>query len=480
MSIETNTRDAIENVFGEYLTSDIIKDIQSVLTNGNLSQNITELLASDIVNYKLEGYEEFVSKIQLKNIRLINMLKLTLIINDIFRQTNVMAVHNSPLGRFIIPTSMDTKKSDDSGEVCQSFKVFERVLLHMYLLCDIIANHTPDSLSKFIVTVDKLAGKQPLYTVIHALYHTETLQQSIRDAVVDTYMVISMICNMAFNNKITDGYISMDMFVESCTTNKCKMIKWVDPCLWSMILHNGIYLRHRALKQLNESVHDNFIKSHGGQLLNLMSAIFIKKKHYDIMYNLGIIYSLVYTPDPAIFSEKGIITYEYEKDGTVKYIANINDLTFQASNNVITVAYPDNGKTVVKVIEKQTDGYVYFDVNSHKDLNFEHVEYYTQVSKSFGTALLTMPEDISNSPKIKFNKSQMINFNELFMFLLTITIIYIIVSKLAREFKEKKIFKSRVNNEYDLHPSDDTNKARVVGGLNPNIPGDVESFRQYY
>lgn len=477
----------------------IIEDITTMINQSELTEHLNNMLNMSIdsmKSYTPTGFEELASRYNIGMNARSDILRIVLRLNDVFRNVNTMLSFESTLPRLIFDgLNMNMKRSYEKSTTHQGFSPCERVMIHMYVLFDILLHQKKDELLNFIVKVDKLCRKTPLYTIFHDMYHMSNLPEDLKVCILDTYMFILMIGNIVFGDKYPNDHIELSPFVETCADASCKMIKWANPWLISTIIRNGIYLnRLYRNNAFDMNIHRYFVQTHGGRLLNICSQMFLSKANYDILYDLIVIYSMI-AP-----SEEGSVQIDsnnrmtvYANDGSTVKFPVVGDLAFPSMNYVLMTICdnPDEYVTMkggyagttgptIQIIEKQTDGYVYYSLNSKRELNYDKVVYFDDMQPLQGgrdrcrNGCIKCPTTRGGvvAGQNKFNGYQMGTFEELVTMAVCAFVIYVIVSVLYKQYQQSKENVARV--EPNIKPgSVDTGQARVHGTLNPMVPTET-------
>lgn len=487
MITDINSYDSLKSIFTEsFLATKNETWLESVMRHANdiIHDSYAYKDISSLLDFRLDetedsDFERLNQKMMLKNKNMINVMKVVLKIHDIMRRLCRLLSFESDFVKFVLDkTNLEKKRSNDDGD-CQEFYMSERVMCLLYFLFDIISNHKGEDLNKFILYFDKLCGKSSIFALMHKLYH-KMPTNVLKAVVIDAYVIVKMMINIVFDENISDEYISLNMFEEKCTDLNCDMCKWVHQYVWASIIQNGIYVKKLSEDNFESVVHDEFINTHGGNLLNVLAHMYTNKSKFNILYCVGMIYSF-------LVDVKAIPLETINTDGPE--MITVDNRVFNFENGVITVAYEDQktGVIVCQVIERQTDAYVYHDVYSTKDMNVSKILYFDDMNRDTPEEVLDVLKDLRGAkyetPKVerkkfvpvmeggavlkggltKFNGIQMTEFSEIISYAICFGVVILIVCMIVKEYRRRNA--TKIN-----HVTDDTTNARLLGAINPQVP----------
>lgn len=516
MMAESDRYDLIHSIFNETfvrvyhqfaneeapdLYSILVNDVTTLITQSNITRLIEELITRDVhelTTMKQDDASSLTSKITVKSKEASSIIRLILSINDIMCSINTVLSFETALSKLLFDGVDISLKRSDEHPIYRGLSIPERIICLFHILIDIVCNHSNETLHKFIASVDKLCGKLSLFEAFHKLYHNRSIDEEFRSCIVDGYIFVQMITNIVFDNGITDGYISMEPFNEECVDYTCDLIIWCDQCLWMNVIRNGLYINRMGNRNFNRYIHDKFVKAHGGGLLNVLGSMYVERKNYNLLYDIGMIYGLIYETDTDCFVTRDMVEEVYTSDGEKSYVFKLNDLAFDGNNGIVMLAYdinsndPSEDGIVAQVIEKQTDGYVYHDIWSEKDMNTSNVVYFSELVD--GNYVGPVDEVIDDNPLTSnaltnnanglsitggglylkggfklFNSIEMPDLSQLLTYAVCAAAIVFIVCMIIREYRKTK----GLGIKYETNS---TAQARVLGGWNPNLPKFLEDW----
>lgn len=485
----------------------IVEHITSTITQANVTEMVESLITTSkdsIANNTSEQVEHLCEELGIKSENHKNILKIVLKVNEIVAKLNELISFESVLCKSLFKFS-DIKRSDATNNNYRALTVCERVVTMMYILIDILLNHDSKNLNAFVTMVGKLGAKSSAWNLFHSLYHKIPENSDFRTCVTDGYIFVKMISNIVREEHISNNYISLSVFEEHCEEYKCEMVNWMNQGLWMTIVQTAIYMKN--LKVANERVvFGEFLSERGGMILALMGGMYLNKKLFNVMYNIGMIYSLMFDETTLTLIDNDSIR-GVETEHGIDFIASINDLVFDGSANVVCIGFNNlassthkNDKVIYQVIERQTDGYVYHDVYSTKNMNVSHVVYmddiaadqvrhadiykqmiyeselqssYSDIAASDVTVLNDLDTTLSRpinggrltggATRILFNEQQMSYLTEWGTAFVCLMIVIFVVAMIVRNYRERKPIKIEKNTDGKLD-------SRVYGTINENIP----------
>lgn len=472
----------------------LVDNVVHLLSQSDITQAVSDVLR--LSRNELESEDENINalyeEIGLKSKKLKNILRLVLKINDVIGKMNMMLSFKAVLSQALFNFN-ETNRSDISNNNYQAFTVGERVICLMHILFDIILNHDSHEIDTFVVMISKMCGKNSIWKVFHSLYHKVPLDLKFRDCVTDAYIFVKLLINLAHEERISDDHISMSVFDERCDEYSCGMNKWYNQGIWMTIVQTGIYMKN--LKIVRETtVFNEFISERGGNVLTLLGGMYINKKSFNILYSIGMIYSLMFDETLLTVVENDMI-YGIETENGIEYFASINDLIFDGCGNVVCVGFNnlassdhEDARVIYQVIERQTDGYVYHDVYATKDMNVSRIVYMDDIENCHvrypevcGPLIYTPPSEnakevdmmtrpiltggriVGGVPTNLFNEIQMSYLSEWISGIACLLIVIFIVAAIVRMYRKNKPLNIDKNVDGKLD-------SRVFGTMNENIP----------
>lgn len=415
-------------------------------------------------------HESVLESVSIKNKRMLTIFKVVLRFHDVMEQINRLSSFETSLAKMILSDELILSKRSDVDEI-QEFSLAERVMIHFHLLCDLICNRSGKELNDFILMIDKACGRnRDIFGMFHGLYHkVET--NVLKQLVLDTYIYMKMLINIVYDEHIKDGFISMNSFNEHCDLLGCDITRWNNQYVWMLIVQNAIYIKRMKVSTFEMNVYNQFLAEHGGNLLNVLSHMYLSGKNFNVLYNLGMIYSLTVDLRGMNVVSADLVSEDVNQDGTKSYKIRVNDMLFDSSNGIISVGYTGNNNEVVcQVIEKQTDGYVYHDVYSTKEMNTSGVCYFDEIGRGGHGPMMIHSGQIhrqlhggQNVFVPKFSGIQMTELSEIATYAICFGVVVLVVCMIIKEYRRRN--KPKIE-----HATDDTVNARLLGAINPQVP----------
>lgn len=170
------------------------------------------------------------------------------------------------------------------------------------------------------------------------------------------------------------NHIDINLLHESCE-NECMLVKSGSDVIWSNVILSSIYLyKLKHPNNFNVNHHNNFVNRYSNMIVNL-GSIFKSRSNYSCMYVLGVLLSLKFidVSNTANNNEMNHVDTS-SKQLTNEVLINNNGACCVAlrrkdiKSNIVTIK-----RNIV--VEKQSDAYVVYDVQSSNLYNIVNVYY---------------------------------------------------------------------------------------------------------
>lgn len=380
----------LENIFTDMISryysgslewkSSMIANVAQMVEQCNVTGKLSLLMSGveELKNTEYEAFKSLNAVVGLTTMSEMIVLNLIARLNEIMSSMNNMISFESELCKFVLEGSgMDLKRSDVDSNAYRKFSQAERVMIHLCLFADIVCNHEKRDVIMFYRNVDGLLAKEGmkrkqnrLMTKIRDIYNSVmNVNEDVGVCVSDTFMFMRMIDFMYIDENVNGNSISkLELGLEGA---RGELARWNDQRIMTTVIQNRIYLNKLHEGQLNRAIHEEFVRSHGGNFVNVLGYMYGDGSRLRYLYAMMIVYGLMVDWD------KRIVDTNVSGKINGGYMVNVNGNSFDVNNGVIEVSCKDplSGKMVSQVIERQNGGYVYRSLGSGNEMNFGRVIY---------------------------------------------------------------------------------------------------------